>query len=109
MERILTPRDWYDLVEYTAEVLVLASVALIWWPAYKVSRTLLVARDMNALAASTSSKKLAGFAEQIAESAKETPFEWSAADYWMLRAGFACAALSSLLKLFYLIPASHHC
>lgn len=96
------------VVEYGAEVLTLASVLLIWWPAFKVSRALLTARDMARLAGRTSSSRIRELATGLAADAKAEPTEFNATDYWMLLVGFGCGALSSAIKLFYLIPASHH-
>ncbi|WP_081080225.1 hypothetical protein [Burkholderia cepacia] len=103
----MTHLQWEHLVEYGAEVLTLASVLLIWWPAFKVSRALLAARDLAALGRRTSSPTIARLARELEASARSVPSEFSATDYWMLISGFACGALSSLVKLFYLIPASH--
>jgi hypothetical protein len=108
MERVLTGEQWYHCTEYAAEVLVLASVLLIWWPAFKVSRALLTARDMGHLAARTSSPKIAALAGDLKADAEASTLKWNAVDYWMLLSGFICGAVSSLLKLFYLIPAAPH-
>ncbi|MEX3639628.1 hypothetical protein [Paraburkholderia sp. BR14320] len=104
----MTGEQWLHVVEYGAEVLVLVSVLLIWWPAFKVSRALLAARDLAQLAARTSSPKIRELATELESDAKAVPTEFSVTDYWMLLVGFACGALSSAIKLFYLIPASHH-
>jgi hypothetical protein len=107
VERVLTSTQWLHDVEYGVEVLTLASVMLIWWPAFKVSRALLAARDLAALARRTSSTTIARLAGDLEAEAKAAPTEFNATDYWMLLVGFACGALASLIKLFYLIPASH--
>jgi hypothetical protein len=104
----LTTEQWVHLVEYVAEAFVLVSVLLIWWPAFKVSRALLSARDMASLRKRTSSPRIARIAGELEADARAEPDEFNATDYWMLLAGFLCGALSSLIKLFYLIPASHH-
>ncbi|AOJ85209.1 hypothetical protein WS87_00140 (plasmid) [Burkholderia sp. MSMB0856] len=103
----MTHTQWVHVVEYGAEVLTLLSVLLIWWPAFKVSRALLAARDLAALARRTGSPTIARLAGELEANARSVPAEFSATDYRMLIGGFACGALSSLLKLFYLIPASH--
>ncbi|MCG5078786.1 hypothetical protein [Paraburkholderia tagetis] len=95
-------------LDYVTEALVLASVLLIWWPAFKVSRALLVARDMAALAKRTSSSNIAQLAGEVEADARAVPTEFDRTDYRMLLSGFVCGALASLIKLFYLIPASHH-
>lgn len=95
-------------MDYVAEALVLLSVLLIWWPAFKVSRALLVARDMAALAKRTSSSNIAQIASDVEADARAVPTEFDQTDYRMLLIGFLCGALSSLIKLLYLIPASHH-
>lgn len=100
--------QWIEGVEYAAELLTLASVMLIWWPAFKVSRTLLAARNMTDLAKRTSAPTIARLAGNLAADAKDASAEFNATDYRMLLAGFACGALSSAIKLFYLIPVSHH-
>lgn len=103
----MTSTQWLHGVEYGVEVLTLASVLLIWWPAFKVSRALLAARDLAALARRTRSTTIARLAGDLEADAKAVPSEFNATDYWMLLVGFACGALASLIKLFYLIPASH--
>ncbi|CAE6818791.1 hypothetical protein R69746_05957 [Paraburkholderia aspalathi] len=104
----MTSEQWLHGVEYLAEVLTLASVLLIWWPAFKVSRALLAARDMATLARRTSSSTIARLAGDLEADARAAPTEFNATDYRMLLVGFAFGALSSAIKLFYLIPASHH-
>ncbi|NRO99271.1 hypothetical protein GWC77_25615 [Paraburkholderia sp. NMBU_R16] len=103
----MTSTQWLHAVDYGVEVLTLASVLLIWWPAFKVSRALLAARELAALARRTHSATIARLAGELEADAKAVPSEFNATDYWMLLVGFACGALASLIKLFYLIPASH--
>jgi len=73
----------------------------------KVCRALLAARDLAALARRTRSTTIARLAGDLEADAKAVPSEFNATDYWMLLVGFACGALASLIKLFYVIPASH--
>lgn len=96
----------YHLVEYGAEVLVLLSVTMIWWPAFKVSRALLVADELGSLATRSGSMTIRTIAGQLKSAAEASTLKWNALDYYLLLGGFMFGVLSSLVKLLYLLPFS---
>ncbi len=104
----MTGEHLSECLEILVEMLALASVGLLWIPAYKVSRLLRTAKDMSELARTTSSRNVAQVANDLSADARRAPTEFSATDHALLKAGFLCAALSSAIKLLILIPASHH-
>jgi hypothetical protein len=108
LERVLSAEHLGECLEILVEVLALASVALIWVPAFKMSRSLRMARDMGELARRTHSRNVARVAGELGDDARRAPTEFSATDHALLKSGFICAATSSALKLFVLIPAAHH-
>ncbi|MDR5813298.1 hypothetical protein QCE62_06795 [Caballeronia sp. LZ033] len=103
MERILTVAAG----DYLAESLVLASLALIWFPAFKAVKLLRASKKLADLVDQLKSPALAGMSETAAREAKEASKEFDRADFAMLAVGFLCGAASSVMKLFWLIPSSH--
>ena len=95
-----------DCFEILAEVFALGSIGLAWIPAFKVSRSLRTADDMDVLARTTSSRNIAQVARELSADARRAPIEFSATDHALLKAGLISGALSSAIKLFILIPAS---
>lgn len=107
MERVLIWEYLAECLEILAEVLALGSVGLVWIPAFKASRSLRTADDMSNLARTTSSRNVAQIAHELSADARRAPTEFSATDHTLLKAGLISGALSSIIKLFVLIPASH--
>ncbi|MGI4813332.1 MAG: hypothetical protein ACRYG5_17000 [Janthinobacterium lividum] len=95
------------VLEFAVEILALASVVLIWAPAFKISSALRDARDLAELALKTSSKDLAEVAAGAAEEAGRAPVEFSKRDDSRLRWGLLAAGAASAIKILVLIPAAH--
>lgn len=75
-------------LDYVVEGLTLASVGLIWWPAYKVSRLLRTAKKMDDLRDSTEAENAKRIAAMIGAAARKAPGEFNGRDYQMLWWGF---------------------
>lgn len=90
------------LLEYVAEGLSLGSVVLIWWPAYKLSRSLLEARNMRRVA-NEDRGDLGRLASNLSNDIEKGLSEFSLADHVMLLCGFGVAVVSSIIKLGWVI------
>jgi hypothetical protein len=100
------------IVEYLSEALALASVILIWVPAFKATRILRFVSSMEARQDESRAARTRTFVVlygELADDARASLQKWSRLDHWMLLSGILCAAASSVVKLFYLLPTQPPC
>lgn len=90
--------------EYAAEIFALISALLLWLPAYRLGRNLLLVRDMETIEKGGSSK-LKDLARVLGEGTKVEIQGFNLADYRYILWGFFFAIVSSAMKLGIMVSA----
>ena len=97
----MTPRD---IAEYAGELFALAGAVILWFPAYRLSRNLLLVRRMDAVQTGPTTK-LKSLARALGTEVKVEIQGFNLADYRCIYWGVFFTVVSSAIKLLLMITA----